>query len=114
SAQTEGVEFMFNVAPIGLTQLNNKLQLTLAKTINEGRGKLIVTNDTFTLDCDSVISAIGSKFDGGILQGGQPNKEHYLQYGNVYLGGDAKGGSLVVDAVLDGLNVANLIINQER
>lgn len=112
-AKNEGVEFVFNVAPTKLTESGDRLQLTLAKTVNEGRGKLIVTSDEFTMDCDSVISAIGSKFDGGILQSDK-NVEQYLQYGNVYLGGDAKGGKLVVDAVADGLNAANEIIENAR
>ena len=112
-AKSEGVEFMFNVAPTKLTQSNGKLILTLAKTVNEGRGKLIVTNDTFDLDCNSVIAAIGSKFDNSVMSA-ERNAEQFLQYDNVYLGGDAKGGRLVVHAVSDGLTTANLIIEKAR
>lgn len=112
-ARNEGVEFAFNVAPVKLRVNGDKLQLTLAKTVSEGRGKLIVTSDEFTVECDSVISAIGSKFDSGILSM-EKNDEPYLQYDNVYLGGDAKRGKLVVDAVADGLNVAKQIIDNAR
>lgn len=110
-AKNEGVEFMFNTAPVGLTEADGRLQLKLAKTVNEGRGKLIVTDDTFNLICDSVIAAFGSKFDGSLLACDR-NTERALQYDNVYLGGDAKGGKLVVDAVCDGLRAAEQIINQ--
>lgn len=109
----ENVEFMFNVAPTNLSEIGGKLRLTLARTVSEGRGKLTVTDETITLDCDSVIAAVGSKFDGSILSA-ERNTEQYLQYGNVYLGGDAKGGKLVVDAVADGLNVARQLIENER
>lgn len=112
-AKLEGVEFIFNCAPTKLEEINGKLQLKLAKTLSEGRGKLVVTNDEFTLSCDSVIAAIGSKFDNGILQSDKDTTQ-YLQYDNVYLGGDAKSGKLVVDAIADGLNVANLIIENAR
>lgn len=108
-AKSEGVEFLFNVAPTRLAKSGSKLQLTLAKTVNEGRGKLIVTDETFDINCDSVISAIGSKFDGNLLSA-EKNCERYLQYGNLYLIGDAKSGKLVVDAVYDGLNLARQII----
>ena len=109
-AKNEGVEFLFNTAPVKLVRTDGKLQLTLAKTVNEGRGKLIVTDETFSLGCDSVIAAIGSKFDNSLLLADK-NAERYLQYGNVYLGGDAKGGKLVVDAVCDGLQAAKQIID---
>lgn len=113
AAKAENVEFTFNVAPTGLTQIDGKLSLTLARTVSEGRGKLTVTNDTFTIQCNSVIAAVGSKFDGSILSADR-NVERYLQYGNVYLGGDAKQGKLVADAVADGLKVANQLVENER
>ena len=108
-AVDEGVEFVFNAAPVLLTKTGDGLRLTLAKTVSEGRGKLTVTKDTFDVDCDSVIAAVGSKFDGSLLSD-DANYERYLQYGNVYLGGDAKGGKLVVDAVRDGLCAAKQIM----
>lgn len=108
-AKDEEVEFWFNAAPVKLVEAGGKLNLTLAKTVSEGRGKLTVTDDTFDLECDSVIAAIGSKFDGTILSCDK-NADSYLQYDNVYLGGDAKRGKLVVDAVCDGLRAAEQII----
>lgn len=112
-AKKEGVEFMFNVAPVKLIENGDNLKLTLAKTVNEGRGKLTLTDETFDVVCDSVIAAIGSKFDGGILSA-ERNVEQYKQYDNVYLGGDARGGKLVVDAVSDGLKAAEQVIENAR
>lgn len=101
-ARSEGVEFMFNVAPTKLCKDGGKLQLTLAITVNEGRGKLVVTDETIDMVCDSVIAAIGSKFD-----------RQYL-CDDTYLGGDANGGKLVVDAVAHGLITAKQIIENAR
>lgn len=112
-AKAEGVEFMFNVSPVKLMQNDGRLSLTLAKTVSVGRGKLTVTDEVFDIDCDSVISAIGSKFDSSILSC-EKNDAQFLQYGNVYLGGDAKQGKLVVDAVYDGMTVANTLIENAR
>lgn len=112
-ARKEGVEFLFNVAPTKLAEHNGSLLLTLAKTVNEGRGKLTVTDETFEVVCDSVVAAIGSKFDKSILAVDK-NVEQCLQYDNVYLGGDAKSGKLVVDAVADGLCAARQIIENAR
>lgn len=112
-AKGEGVEFLFNTAPVKLCKNGNTLQLTLAKTVSEGRGKVVVTDEIFNVGCDSVIAAIGSKFDCSLLSV-EKNVEQYSQYGNIYLGGDAKRGKLVVDAVSDGIQAARQIINNER
>lgn len=111
-ASNEGVEFMFNFAPVKLEEADGALRLTLAKTVSEGRGKLVVTDDVRSLDCNAVIAAIGSKFDG-ILSAGKKAESH-LQYGNVYLGGDARQGKLVVDAVKDGMETVRLLVERER
>jgi len=113
SAKKENVEFTFNAAPVDLRQEGEKLRLTLAKTVSEGRGKLLVTDEHFAVECNSVIAAVGSKFDTGILEK-EKNNDRYLQYDNVYLGGDAKCGKLVVHAVADAMNVAYMIISDAR
>lgn len=113
AAVREGVEFMFNTAPISLQKADGHLCLTLAKTVNEGRGKLVITDETQTLSFNSVIAAIGSKFDGSILSA-EKKADTYLQYGNVYIGGDAKQGKLAVDAVKDGMETVRLITEKER
>lgn len=112
-AKREGVEFVFNVAPTKLVKEGGRLQLTLARTVSEGRGKLIVTDDEFAIDCDYVVAAIGSKFDKSLLSASNSD-EVYSQCSNLYFGGDANGGKLVVDAVADGMRAANTVIQDVR
>lgn len=109
SAEREGARFVFNAAPIKLQQTADGLAFTVAETVSEGRGKLTVTDREFTLVADYVVSATGSAFDKTVIGGREVNREDYWQYGNVYLGGDAKGGRLVADAVADGLNAVRKI-----
>ncbi len=109
-AQRENVKFCCNAAPVKLEKSNGKLLLTLAKTVSEGRGKLVITDETTAIECDCVVSAVGSKFDGELL-GGTDNSE---QYDNVYIGGDAAGGKLVAEAVADGIRLAQTIIDGKR
>lgn len=108
-AMRENVKFICNVAPVKLERANGCLALLLAKTVSEGRGKLTITDELSTLTCDCVVTAIGSGFDDSVLGGRGKNTENYHQFGNVFLGGDAKRGKLVADAVADGLRIADLI-----
>lgn len=109
-AKKDGVDFCFNYAPILLQNVDNKLVLTIAKTVSEGRGKLTVTDETKQIVCDAVVSAVGGKFDKSILCcDGVANDSGYV-IDNVYIGGDAKGGSLVVHAVADALNTMQSLI----
>ena len=114
AAEREGVRFVFNAAPTKLVKKGSELTLTVARTIAEGRGKLTVTDETSELNSDVVVSATGSAFDESILGGCTRNTESYLQFDNVYLGGDAKRGKLVADAVADGLAVANEVIKSRK
>lgn len=109
AAERDGVQFVFNAAPVKLEKSDGALQLTVAQTVSEGRGRLTVTDKQSVLQADCVVSAVGSSFDGSLFVGREKNNGAYLQYGNVYLGGDAKGGKLVADAVADGLNAAREI-----
>lgn len=113
-AEREGVRFVFNAAPVKLVENDDGLTLTVARTESEGRGKLTVTNDVYELNADTVVSAVGSCFDESILVGQKKNTNAYLQFENVYLGGDANRGKLVADAVADGLKVANEVINARK
>ena len=112
-AYGEGVEFVYNVAPIKLEQKNGKLLLTLAKTVSVGRGKLTVTDQTSVVECDSVVAALGSKFDKENIFGSidvlfKKDTPHHPQK-NLYVGGDALGASTVANAVADGLRAAHAI-----
>ena len=114
----DGVEFCYNVAPVKLERQGNKLLLTLAKTVSEGRGKLTVTEQTSVVECDTVVSALGAKFDKDNIYGSfyewliernEPHNPLNPRF-NLYIGGDALGASTVANAVADGLKVAHLIL----
>ena len=112
-AYGDGVKFEYNLAPIKLEQKDGKLLLTLAKTVSEGRGKLTVTDETVEVECDTVVSALGSRFDKKVFgsqgdtfnQDNPRNPQHKL-----YVGGDALRASTVVNAVADGLKAAKEIL----
>lgn len=111
-AEKDGVKFMFNFAPT-LLQKKDELALTIAKTVSEGRGKLIVTEQTSNIVCDYVVAAVGGCFDKTLVRNCIADKNGYL-YDNVYLGGDAKGGSLVAHAVLHAKQTLSSIIEKVR
>ena len=118
NACSENVEFMYNVTPVKLEQKGGKIVLTLAKTVSEGRGKLTVTGETATVECDTVVAALGSKFDkdkmygafySSLMNNSEPNSVHNPRF-NLYVGGDALGASTVANAVADGLKAAHMIL----
>lgn len=114
-ATSDGVSFNYNLAPTKLEQKDGKLHLTLAQTVSEGRGKLTVTDQTQQVVCDTVVTALGSKFDGDNLYGAfyqsllNPLNPHNPRF-NLFVGGDALGASTVANAVADGMKVAHAIV----
>ncbi len=111
-AEKEGVKFCFNVTPVKLQQTND-LELVLAKTISQGRGKLIVGDETFSVSCDETVSAIGAHFDNSIME--MAEKTDMLHpTNNIFMGGDAAGGKTVAQAVADGMKTAKNIIDKLR
>ena len=110
AAENEGVNFNYNLAPVKLEQKDGKLQLTFAKTVSEGRGKLTVTEQTSVVQCDTVVSALGSKFDNSIFGDLQVSDDVTHPLSNVYVGGDATGGKIVAKAVDNALKTAKTII----
>ena len=117
-AESEKVEFMYNVAPQKLEKVGDKLHLTLAKTISVGRGKLTVTDDMFTVECDCVVSAVGARFDKNSLYGAfdplsiDDGEQHSQSNpcANLFVGGDAIVAGTVAQAVADGIKAANEIV----
>ncbi len=103
SAESEGVRFVFNVAPTELSKRDGKIQLTLAGTLSEGRDKLVLTDKLCVLTFDAVVSALGSSFDKTLLR--QVTSDGKL-LSDVYIGGDAVGGKTVAQAVADALSCA--------
>ncbi len=103
AAENEGVKLVYNVAPVCIKK-DERLLLTLARTENEGRSKLVVTDDTFTVRCDAVVCALGSGFDSEILGDFDGDLRH--PFANVYAGGDVVGGKTAAEAVRDALEDA--------
>lgn len=116
-AENEGVKFEYNLAPVKLKRVGDRLSLTLAKTVSVGRGKLTVTDETTTVECDEVVAALGSKFDNENIYGAfiesllNPLNPHNPRF-NLFVGGDALGASTVVNAVADGVKVARAILKE--
>lgn len=113
-AISDGVDILYNVAPVKLVKQGEKLTLTLAKTVSEGRGKLTVTEQTHTVCCDTVVAALGSKADQDLVN-------YFMSQGNpkrpeltILLGGDVVGGKTVAEAVADGLKAAHTILKYYR
>lgn len=108
-AEREGVKFVYNVAPVCVSHKDGKLLLVVAKTVSEGRGKLTVTEDTTIIECDTVVSALGSGFDKSIYNSFTISDDARHPLPNVYVGGDAVGGKIVAKAVADALQTFKLI-----
>ena len=108
--ENEGVQFSFNLAPVKLEAKDGKLLLTLARTVSEGRGKLTVTDETTVIQCDTVVSALGSGFDKSIFGQQQVGEDVRHPLSNVYVGGDAAGGKVVAKAVADALQTVKYIL----
>ncbi len=110
-AKKQGVQFLFNVAPTNLQQTDTNLHLTLAKTVSKGRDSLQITNEFVTLHCNQVVCAVGAGVDKALFGGCKPMPNQHGQISdNLFVGGDAIGGGLVVKAIADALNTANYIL----
>jgi glutamate synthase (NADPH/NADH) small chain len=114
-AETEGVKFVFNVAPISLKR-DEKLHATFAKTVSEGRGKLVITNEMIEISCDNLVVATGSSFDNSVYPAERRIvvQEGNIVEDNVFAGGDAVGKSLAVEAVADALNAFSTVMEKYK
>lgn len=111
AAKREGVNFLFNFAPVKLEK-EGGLKLTAAKTRSEGRGKLTVTDCVSEIYCGEVVSAIGSFADRDLFEPNSVSAENGAGYQNVLTGGDFCGKSLVSEAVADAKNAFLRILNK--
>ena len=113
NAMAVGVNFLFNVAPIGVDKNDTNLTLTVAKTVSQGRGALQITDELLTINCDHVVCAVGGSCDKCLFGGAkpQPNQNNQISP-NTFVGGDAIGGGLVIKAVQHALECAKYIINE--
>lgn len=110
----KGASFVFNVAPLSVTRSEGKLTVVFAKTVSEGRGKLVLTDQTFELQCDILVAATGNTFDSSVFKA--ERFVHTNDSNNVcdslYAGGDATGKGLVVWAVADALNAFRAVLQK--
>ena len=118
-----GVRFATNLAPLSAKPMpDGKLSVTFAKTISQGRGKLLLTDDKQTLVCDKLVVAAGNAFDSTVFPCEMfcnntkfvPTDDRGKVMRNLYAGGDCVGGKLVVDAVKHALNAFNGIVSNCR
>lgn len=107
-AENENVNFRFNVAPVSVEKRGEKLAVTFAETISEGRGKLVLTNNSVTIECKILVLALGNGFDNSLLDTEKfVPVQNYRVFGKLFAGGDAIGHSLAAQAVSDGLRAAD-------
>lgn len=114
AAQGENVQFVFNVAPVSVQKQANGLCVTFAKTLSQGRGQLVLTEERMSINCDVVVSAAGRKFDSLLLDGAkraEVDVDNCVQ-GNLFAGGDATGKELAAQAVADAINAANGVLKK--
>ncbi len=112
-AQQKGVRLLFNAAPVGIEGNGSLSGVIFAYTEMQG-GKLVTTDETFTLPADQLFKAIGQTLrevpEGLALDGrkiavsgaGRTSAER------VWAGGDcaAGGNDLTVTAVAEGRDAA--------
>lgn len=115
AAVCDGVEFCQNLAPVKVEQTaDGQLAVTFAQTQSEGRGKLVVTDQTETLVCDKLVVATGNGFDSSVYPADRfvvVDQRGNVQE-NIYAGGDAIGHQLVVSAVKDAIVAFEAICNK--
>lgn len=112
-ATSKGVRILYNVAPVGVTGNGSLTGVTLAYT-ESVEGKLVLTDDTFTLPADQLFRAIGQtlsaaprglEFEKGKIK---VDAAGHTSAPGVWAGGDcASGGDdLTVTAVAEGRDAA--------
>lgn len=112
-AQKKGVRLICNAAPIGVEGNGSLTGVTFAYTDSRD-GKLVVTDDTFTLPADHVFKAIGQTLTGvpdGLTLDGRKiavSGAGATSLDGVWAGGDcaAGGDDLTVTAVAEGRDAA--------
>ncbi len=117
-AIADGVNFLELVSPV--EQKDGKLlckKMVLGEPDASGRRSPVETDETVTIDCDTVISAVGEKVDSDMLasygvkvnEKGRPSFETNLS--GVYTAGDAlRGPATVVEGIADASAFAEAVI----
>ncbi len=113
-AQIEGADFIYNITPIEITDNS----VIFAKTITNADGSLQTTNETYEMNCDSVIICVSQKPSNLILrqtQGLEVNERGLAKISEdgvtsrpgIFASGDVvRGAKTVVEAVETSKKVA--------
>lgn len=112
-AESEGANFVYNVAPVAIVGQNGGLAVSLAQTVSQGRSALKRGDVASVVACDLVVAAIGGKFDRSVLAN-VCSDDVRRPCGNVYVGGDAAGGKTVAEAVADAMRAAKQITDSYK
>lgn len=117
-ALEDGVTLLELTSPV--EQKDGKLtclKMKLGDPDASGRRKPVETDETFTIDCDTVISAVGEKVDGsvfaanGIELGAKGTPGFRTNVEGVYAGGDAmRGPATIVEGIADARAFADAVI----
>ena len=119
-AIAEGVQFLELVAPV--EQKDGKLvceKMRLGEPDASGRRKPEPTGELVSIDCDTVISAVGEKVESELFTAngievdarGIPDFKTNIE--GVYVGGDAmRGPATVVEGIADAQGFANAVIGE--
>ncbi len=117
-AMADGVQFLELVSPV--EQKDGKLlcrKMVLGEPDASGRRSPVETDETVSIDCDTVISAVGEKVDSDMLAAygvsvndrGRPSFATNLS--GVYTAGDAlRGPATVVEGIADAAAFAEEVI----
>ncbi len=122
AAIDEGIKILELTSPLKVISENKKvtglecIKMKLIGVDQSGRPKPVTIPDSvFVLNCDTIIPALGQEIDFDFINKKEISKisENYLSGDSkIFIGGDAyRGASTVINAIADGRNVSEKIID---
>ena len=121
-AMADGVQFLELVAPV--EQANGKLlckKMKLGEADASGRRSPVETGETVSIDCDTVLSAVGERVDSdlftanGIAVDAKGIPDFKTNIPGVYVGGDAmRGPATVVEGIADAQGFVNALLGESH
>lgn len=113
AALSDGVVIQPNLAPKRIARDGNGLCVDFNLTQSQNRGKLTMLDDVIELVCDTVVIATGNVCDSELCADKYfVTASDGLLRDNVYVGGDAAGGSFAATAVADAIRVFNAVMSR--
>ena len=119
-AIADGVQFLELVSPV--EQKDGKLvceKMKLGDPDEKGRRKPVPTGEMVSIDCDTVIAAVGEKVDSDLFTSNGINvdakgiPDFKTNIDGVYVGGDAmRGPATVVEGIADATAFAKAVIGE--